>query len=312
MERGYEIFGKNPEPRARGYLEERRREALKPLEGEPPKTAEELKFIEKLNGYLRQEFEELGLPEKPEILPEEIHLLPHEVYAKRFPRRKAPAFSDPMDQVVYVDKDTHKYDEGPSLYMTITHEALGHLASFRSYHSERRGWEASTYRFGYRIHQPYEASHEHFRGVDEAVIERMVLDDIWGKHRRELLGDLGIRDEELEGARKAYAGEIRILDEVTQRIAEKKNEAEGTVWRRFKRGLFTGEMMHLRDVEETFGKGSLRVLAALGSGTKELPREEINQKILRYFQTEDEKERERIAKEVLVERERLRYEKRRS
>lgn len=71
-------------------------------------------------------------------------------------------------------------------------------------------------------------------------------------------------------------------------------------------------MMHLRDIEKTFGKGSLRVLAAIDCGTKNNPpiqkyREKNNNKILEYFETDNEENKEQIARSILNERERMKY-----
>jgi len=52
---------------------------------------------------------------------------------------------------------------------------------------------------------------------------------------------------------------LEILEIVLEKIAKNNKEKPEQVWQRFKKGFFTGEMMHLRDVEKTFGKGALRV-----------------------------------------------------
>ena len=95
-----------------------------------------------------------------------------------------------------------------------------------------------------------------------------------------------------------------------EKIAEKNSESKEAVWMRFKKGEFTGEMMHLREVERTFGKGALRVLAALGSGTRNMKRSKLIEQTESYFKTDDVAAQEKIAKEILIERERLRYDQR--
>jgi hypothetical protein len=102
---------------------------------------------------------------------------------------------------------------------------------------------------------------------------------------------------------------IKILDIIIQKIARKKSEDQREVWKRMKNGQFTGEIKSLdRDVEQTFGKGSMRVLAALDSGTKEgLSFNEVRQKILAYFESDDETEKDTLADEVLNYRENYKY-----
>jgi hypothetical protein len=71
-----------------------------------------------------------------------------------------------------------------------------------------------------------------------------------------------------------------------------KGETKEDVWKRFKRGEFTGEMMHLRDVETAFGAHSLEILAMMES-------RKFNKRILKYFSTKDLIERERIGKKII-------------
>jgi hypothetical protein len=86
--------------------------------------------------------------------------------------------------------------------------------------------------------------------------------------------------------------EIEIVEIIIQKVAEKKGEDRELVWQRFKRGLFSGEMMHLRDIEETFGKGSLRILASLES--EDVPVAMVK----KYFESENETEKNAIAREI--------------
>lgn len=65
----------------------------------------------------------------------------------------------------------------------------------------------------------------------------------------------------------------------------------------------TGEMMHLRDVERVFGPGALRMLAAAYSGTRDLESSEVDEKLFRYFETDDKNEQDEIANDILNDRE---------
>mgnify|MGYP001566357251 CR=1 FL=1 len=103
---------------------------------------------------------------------------------------------------------------------------------------------------------------------------------------------------------------MKIVRLVIKKVAEKKGITYDEVWKKIKKGYFSGEMMHLRDVEDVFGHGSLRFLGALGSGEVLGGRGELNQKFYMYFKTDDKSERNKIAREVLNERERLKYKER--
>ncbi len=306
----HHIFGKDltyEEAEKTGrYLDRKKEEALKPLEDEIKKTPEEIKFIEKINDYLNNEFAELNIKEKFFISPEQIHFVPgtsKEKEEKIFGRTFIPGGA--------IHIYTSVCENRLSVYKTIVHEII-HLASAKKYYVNVAEKIVKPYRLGYGIYHHQEKEHEHFRGLTEAVTDKIIL-EIFRKHYEEISHELAILPAEEEKTPAPYCGEyIDILETIIKKIAEKNNEDENTVWQKFKKGLFTGEMMHLQEIEKTFGKGALRVLAALESGTKELPEQEINNKILRYFETGDENEKDKIAHEILIERERLKYRQRKN
>ena len=126
---------------------------------------------------------------------------------------------------------------------------------------------------------------------------------------RETFGDEIINYD--KGEYNYYQRFIDIVDAIVAKIAERNGESKESVWDRFKRGMYRGEMTHLKEIETIYGKGSLRVLAALESGTRRsLVRDEVIEKLGLFFKTDNEQERNKLAQEVLNERERLRYDKR--
>ena len=309
MEKEPFIIGKNLTPeekeKATAYIEKRQKEYLEPLEGEIEKTPEELKFIEKINTYLGEEFKEMGLKEKPSILPEQIHFLSSEAFDKRAEESNTIAFHDSLKKVAYFKKPEFTRLQ---LFKTMLHESL-HIASFHKYYVDVEQREVIRHKVGYFGGKPFEKEHEHFRGFNEAVIDKTTR-EILRKHQKELIKKFNITPEEEREGIKWYRLNMDILNLIIRKIAEKKKEDENTVWQKFKKNQFTGEMMHLRDIEKIFGKGSLRIIAALGSGTKNLTEYKTDPKIFRYFETDDKNERDKIAKEVLIERERLKYQER--
>jgi hypothetical protein len=50
-----------------------------------------------------------------------------------------------------------------------------------------------------------------------------------------------------------------------------RNESRADTWARIKHGYFTGDMMHLRDIEKVLGKGGLRKYAEGDSSTNVTP-----------------------------------------
>jgi len=287
-------------------LDEIREESLKPIEGELEKTKEELKFIKTADSYLKEEFEEMGIEKKPVILPGSVHLLPHDTFNKICPSKESSGIISFPENAIYIDKSAPR--NRLELFKIIFHESV-HLLAFQKVHvaAEEESNTARQYRRGYYVKNPKEGHHEHFRGLGEAIVDKTVM-EIFRKKAKELIKEFNISKEEEESSPVAYQKDyIEILDIIIKGIAAKNNEDERLVWQDFKKGQFTGEMMHLKKVEDAFGKGSLRILASLGSATKSLSRAEVCEKILRYFETKDEKEKDRLASEVLIEREQLRY-----
>lgn len=69
-----------------------------------------------------------------------------------------------------------------------------------------------------------------------------------------------------------------------------------------KKGLFTGEMMHLRDIERTFGENSLRILGSwVPTDDDDNPDKVAGyKKIYKFFATDDAAEREKLRQELLL------------
>jgi len=312
MEKEPIVLGKNlKKSEKRGvkiFIHSRKEKASEPLEKEIKKTKEEIEFIKKVDLYLAQEFSELGLKKNFSLLPSQFHFLPDETFSKKFPgqaKNSIAAFSNLRTDNVYINKSKCAR---PSLYKSIIHEAI-HLASLHVYYADIKQTKVRIYRTGYQLFNPKEEEHEHFRGLNEAIIDKMAI-EILKKHKDEIIEEFNITPKEQKEKVPIYKTYIQILNIIIQRLAEKNNKTTAAVWQRFKKGLFTGKMLHLKDIEKTFGKGALRVLAALDSSTKNLPEEEIDQKIFQYFATDNQKEKDRIAAEILIERERIRYKQR--
>ena len=311
FEEKYNIIGKDiiPEKEAKisSFLENKKNEAMESIEGEYIKTPEELTVIKLIDQYLNEELKELGIKKTIEILPNQVHLLPTSIYNKTHggsPKKEKPAaFFDPHYQGIYVNRDKAK--GRTNLYHSIMHESI-HQASFLrfSYKEERDTVKIDSYRVGYSVDGQ---EHEHFRGLNEMMIEK-IIPEIIKKHEKELVKKLKITPEEDNQTVKRYPSEL--LDIIIKEVAKRNDEKEEETWQRFKKGLFTGELMHLREVERTFGKGSLRILAALESGTRgEVGRGKAYNRILEYFSIDNEEKREQIAEEILVDREKAEYKK---
>jgi D-mannonate dehydratase len=105
------------------------------------------------------------------------------------------------------------------------------------------------------------------------------------------------------------------MDSILQRLAERSGESVEAVWERFQRHHFSGNMMHLRDIERAFGPGTLRVYATVRAGD-----ENMANIMEGYLRAESGGERRKAAEKIFAsarfrefaDYQRKRYEKRAS
>ena len=306
MERSdFNISGKNLNEEEREkvakHYEKTFQEGREPVEGELLKSEQTLRFIEVINNYLNEELRSLDLREVNLDL-HSLHILTVEGFEKKFPDSPDANGIYRSDQdAVYVEQSEFRMQT----YKSLLHEIV-HQLSYQAISANQEIKETYVVRSGYTNMPGTEKYHEHFRGLNEAIIDSIVK-EIFMKHKDDLIEKLDITQKEQTERVAFYDDYISILKIVMEKIAEKNNEDKEVVWKRFKKGEFTGEMMHLREVERAFGEGALRVLAALGSGTKIAKRSELIKKMQDYFKTDDTVIQQKIAKEILIERENLRY-----
>lgn len=313
------IFGKNitdqDKTKVRDFLQSKKDMNRQKIEDEYEKTDEEIKFIQVLSGYISQELEKLGIQEVPEIKPDEFHFLPQDMFKKKYRKEtNGNGVYDAHEQVVYISRDRMK--NRLYKFQTMMHDAV-HLVAFKKMHKEESGG-IIVYRSGYvsrnvnLLEDQDILRHEHFRGLDEAIVDKFTF-DLVNNNWENLKEEFNISNDEVDRS-KVYYHEpfIAILDEIIKRLAEHKGEKEDKIWENFKRGLFTGEMLHLRDVEKTFGPGSLRVLGALNSkNTRQRMFHSTEVKRIKdFFQAKSQEERDELAAQILNKQELKKYQNR--
>lgn len=300
------IFGKGLDPtehkKAQRSVDRFRAKGLEKFPEEKEKSQEFLFLIKKIEEYLNAELASFGLPPM-EIEPDRIHLFDEEEMEKRYQTTDLNGQYSPLEDSIAIKDKGQRLQ----LYKSTLHESV-HRAAYKTFSANQELKVIDVVRGGYTAGNPSdESGHEHFRGFDEAVVDGIVS-EILEDHKQELIHTLNITEEERAQPVRYYREYMDILGIIMKKIAAAKNEKVEAVWENFKRGEFTGEMMHLRDVEEVFGKGSLRVLGALGSATKNsIKAGEAIAMIRRYFETDNSEDQERIARKVLIEREWLSY-----
>lgn len=296
---------------ARELAREKEFAARNPVEGEVEKTPREIKCIERANVYINDELKALELPVPAELASEEVHVLPEKVFEQNISFIGNDAVYD-TGHGIFINKE--KVGDA-NFFRTVLHEGL-HKASYHKYcwyFSEKRQWDmVEPSRLGYTSFKSESDSgkHEHLRGFNEAVVEKTVQELI-KKNRKDIIRSLNFNVAQILGFSRHYEKEMELVDFMVDKIAEKKGEGKEDVWGRFKKGLFTGEMMHLRDIERTFGKGALRMIASIQSVFQPaLSDERIVDYVRQYLETENGEERKKIAELVLNLEERRQHEKR--
>lgn len=276
--------------------------------GEFEKTEEELKAIDFINNYIQAEIKQLGLEPRSPIPYERVHIINKEI-AKSIGLTSDGGYHSTRDSVDIV-KDNFKKGR-IFFYETLLHEIL-HYYSYSALIAIDSTKKIEPYRSGYKVKNPDSIDdHEHFRGFNEAVIEK-VLRDILIKNQQDLLNNFNITKDEIKKKQESipyYFRESSVLDIIIVQMAKHLQRDPLDVWNEIKKGLYTGEMMHLRKIEEVFGPSSLRVLGAMSShgSYKNINKEELFYNIKLFFEEKNQGKRDILAKKILSERERLKY-----
>jgi len=231
------------------------------------KDAKTIKFINSLNNFIEKEFNELEIEQKPkEIKSEQVHLLPEKIYKTEFPNESRAVYL-PLKENIFVNPKA--FNNMSEFYASIIHEFL----HFESFFEDKN----AILRSGYRS---LKKEDDKFRGLNEMIINKFAK-EILEKNKKDLK-KININLETKKLLSEKYSP--LILNKIIEKVAQKKNQKQEKVWKRFKKSLFTGEMMHLRDVERVFGKNSLRLLSKFYSKNKEEgERQEEYFDILNYF-----------------------------
>lgn len=293
------IYGvKNEEEKTgvTGYLENRSLIGRALIEGEEPKTEKEKRMIQMVNFFLEQEFKRLGIEEQfIRIQPEQIHLLSQEVYkAKTGEEDTVHGFSVPTAKAVCINKDSPSQN---SFLATLFHEMV-HLASHQKFYAYPETKKAQMYRMGYGLIN--QEGEDKFRGFNEFLTDLAVY-EIWCKSGNQLQEKLSFTNEEANIIPLSYFGKYKALfREIITRMAENSQEKPQETSDRILKGMFTGEMMHLRDMEKVYGENALEILSLLGK--RDVSKDEadiIDKKVMEYFYETDGTKRKTLSEELL-------------
>lgn len=293
MENGFRIVGKNLSPERKGRFAEKyaavEKEAMTPYASELQKSERAKEIIYFINACLRKKFDEMNL-EYEDIPIEKIHIFSEEAFEKKFSDKKGPSTS--FASSTLKEANIKVSDDAASVFKAILHEMV-HIASYNAYFADAHTDELKeNYRTGYFNNQNQsENYHYHFKALNEGVTD-LVVSEIVQENLDAILKMLDLQKSDWKDV-NWYHDEGILINRITEKIADQKGEQTDDAYKRFRRGLFSGEMMHLRDVEKVYGKDSLRILSYLESnvGENDVSGIEFKEKIYEFFETDDEERR---------------------
>jgi hypothetical protein len=261
-----------------------------------------------------------------------IHYMSPDAYRRSIPGETIPGssygFYESSSQAIFLrerealasdETETKKSSivEYTKFFRMIQHESL-HMVSYEVDYLGKSG-KIKLYRQGYMVFNP-KHNWERFRGLNEAVIETANTGLFYDEIPDLMEAFPNSKREDWMRGRASYQEYRTVLSDIIQNIAEADDRDPSDVWKDFEKGLFTGRMKHLSNIDRVYGSGSLRLLASMGSyegDTVKGKPEDIPQKdwvisrqdiYMRYFQEPlPKEERITLAQEVLSDREYRRF-----
>lgn len=284
---------------------------------ELPKNEEDLEMISRLNLWIEEYLKNIGGEGfVKKVDPEQIIILSDDDFVKIGRDIFDSDWSSysgkmiPGVDIIFVKRlpETERF----GIIVSLLHEVVHVNSKFRLniFKNDERGGSRSGYStksVKKDKHNEFE-SYEYFDGLNEAIVQMTTL-DILDKHTEELEKDYSITKKEQTAFRRQdiYVGYEYIFRIMIKKLAQEFNLSQMEYWKKFRRNLFTGDLMFLRDVEKVFGKGSLRVLSFMGAHASHAQNLELIKLFERYFLTDNQTERKEVAEKIFEKQEDEKY-----
>jgi hypothetical protein len=278
------------------------------------KTEGEKEAIELLNYFLQQEFSGLGIADMPELTSEQFHIVPIEELRNNSQNGSLHGIYLPKENATVVGRSPSKLPI--QHYKTIFHEGT-HAVSHSKFWVgvSRNKVDIKNYRTGYGAigkNTDEENGRVRFAAFNEGIVETTV-ERMFHRGNKLIQKDLAVSQEDIEKVRFSYPTFRAIVKTICGGLARYSGKTSIEHWQNMERGQFTGEMMHLRDIEYAYGKGALRILDALQLDPdatveeKDETTKTRNKQVLEFFESytlpdgEREDVRGELAREILGE-----------
>ncbi len=269
-------------------LKEWSKESGKKVEGELEKTEKDIRMISIASSFIEAELTSLGIDRFEAIKDSNVHF----VASGELGGSESGHYSAVSDSVII---DTSGADTQSKVLATTVHE-LVHRASTQLFHAEEDGGIVEA-RVGYRIRSPWKEPIERqaLTGFNEIMVESTVM-KILARNAEQIQKEFGISLEDIRGPIYHYMEYSPVLSRIVAKVAEQKGTSPSEVFNDFERGQFDSNILVLKDIEKAFGKGSIEVLSYMGVISDPVARQEIDEKVQQYFESEDESEKTTLAR----------------
>lgn len=294
-----EFIGRHYEDKEKSELKDKlenwSQESLSPVDGELEKTENDIKMVEVINTMLKDELSSLNIEDYQPIPLERIHILPGEIFLKKFPNFEGKAFFLSTSDVVYINKN--KVDTKARFLSSLLHE-LVHRASAKKFYADKEGGVSES-RVGYRVRSDWKSIDRQNRlmGFNELMNDYTVY-KILLKNQKILNKNIGISQEDIRGPIYTYMHYGQILESIINEVAKNKNISVQQVFDDFEKGQFQSSILVLKDVEHIFGKGSLDLLSLLGTLKKKEYNDKLETIIKKFFAESDKSKRKNIHQKI--------------
>lgn len=221
-------------------------------EGELEKTEFEKEMILLADVMLENEFERLGLKYDHFIPDEHIHVISEEFARDVLPNKASAVFDSYEQQVCVVRREN---ESKIKLFHDLLHEMVHSVSHIKYAVLED---DIKNYRVGYAL-KNHRDGIKYLESFNEALTEDLTQTLLF-KNREVLYDTFQISKLNTPSA---YSDGIMVIDNIVIGLSESSKVPEHIIRDKFYKGLFTGEMMFLREIDRVFGEGSLRLLSFL-------------------------------------------------
>ncbi len=280
------------------YAEALRRwseEAMKPLEGELEKTPEEVKMINLANFLIDAELKSLEIEGYKPASPEKVHFLSRDIFIKNFPTLEHKGFFRSTEGAVYINKDST--NTKARLFSCLLHELI-HRASEIKFYVDNEGGVYDA-RAGYRVFSAWKKPERQNRlsGFNELMTDHTVYKILF-KNQQFLETEIGITKEDIQGPIYTYMHYGPILISIMDKVSKDKGIPLSVLFNDFERGQFEPNILILKNVERSFGKGALGVLSLLGTLEDRGNNDKLEEMVKNFFAEKDKSRRQVLGEKI--------------